>query len=309
MGERSSRSLATLMFRPVLAALAALAVSLVAAQNAVSSTMPLFAWSGHSELASKPQSADAALASALSTGRTEMVMVYMLNEVSTQEMHNAKEAFTNLQDTLDRARSSTFTAVPVSKVDVASLLATAKVNGIVGHDVESSKLQGFLADHAALLSNGKPDVLIVRFPDDINSAGADAIIGSAEKAVSSATDGKYNSILSTLSSMEPDVAINLANKFFQSSDLRSNVHNLNANANTTTGADAYVKNEGLYTKSVVYGPSYYLTPTLLVAILVMIYMGVLLISAYCCLLSLQTPEKFEGDQEKDMARALNQDAK
>merc|ERR1712023_208985 len=53
----------------------------------------------------------------------------------------------------------------------------------------------------------------------------------------------------------------------------------------------------------------YLTPNLMIAILVMIYMGFLVICSWCCILSLQTPEKFEGDQEKDMARALNQDAK
>jgi len=294
--------------RTLLATFVAVVVAAVAASETAASTMPLFSWSSHSELQPKPRSADAALASALSSGETELVMMYMLNEVSTQEMQSAKGGFTNLQDTLETARSSTFTALPVTKVDMSGLLETASAHGVVGHDVESSELQNFLAENAQLMSNGKPDVVIVRFPEGQDTASADALIGSAEKAVASATDGKYNSILSTLSSMETGVATNLAFKFFQTSNLRSNVHNIDANA-TVSATGALVDNYGLYVKSVMYGPTYYLTPTLLIAILVMIYMFVLLLAAYCCLLQLQTPEMFEGDQERDMARALNQDAK
>jgi len=297
--------------RTVLSAFVVVVVAAVAASETAASTMPLFAWSGHSETQPKPRSADAALASALTSGKTELVMVYMLNEVSTQDMQSAKEGFTNLQETLDTARSSTFTALPVTKVDMDSLLETASAHDVVGHDVASSELQNFLAEHAELMSNGKPDVVIVRFPEGEEPSAADALIGSAEKAVASATDGKYNSILSTLSSMETGVATNLAFKFFQSSSLRSNVHNMDANATAEASATgpAFEDNYGLFVKSVVYGPTYYLTPTLLIAILVMIYMAILLLAAYCCLLQLQTPEMFEGDQERDMARALNQDAK
>lgn len=295
--------------RTVLAAsVAAIVIAAVAASESAASTMPLFAWSGHSEQQSKPRSAEQALESALSSGKTELVMMYMLNEVSTQEMQSAKDGFTNLQDTLESARSSTFTALPVTKVDMDGLLQTAKSHGVVGHDVDSSELQSFLADHAQLMANGKPDVVVVRFPEGQDAASTDALIGSAEKAVASATDGKYNSILSSLSSMEAGVATNLAFKFFQSANVRDNVHNLHANS-TEASSGAYVNNEGFYVKSVAYGSTFYLTPTLLIGILVMIYMAVLIIAAYCCLLSLQTPEKFEGDQERDMARALNQDAK
>jgi hypothetical protein len=274
--------------------------------------MPLFAWSGQSnEVVKGPRSADHALSSALSAGSPELVMMYMLNEVSTQEMQDAKGAFTNLQDTLQNARSSTFNAVPLDEVKAESLLATARANGAAAHDVQSSELEGFLAKHTQLMSNGKPDVVVVRFPEKtLDAASTDALIGSAEKAVASSTEGKYSSILSTLSSMETGVATNLAFKFFQSAGVRSNVHNLNANATVlTSGTQAFADNSGVYVNSIAYGPTFYLTPTLLIGILVMVYMAVLLIAAYCCLLSLQTPEKFEGDQEKDMARALNQDAK
>lgn len=234
--------------------------------------------------------------------------MYLLNEVSTQDMQNAQDAFTNLQDTLESARSSTFSAVPLDKVNMEGLLETASANGAAAHNVQSDELEGFLAKNKQLMSDGKPDVVVVRFPaaDTLDASSTDAVIGSAQKAISDTTQ-KYTSILSTLSSMETGVASNLAFKFLQSSGVRSNVHNLNANA--TLSSDGFVDNIGLYTKSLSYGTTNYLTPTLLVAILVMIYMAVLAISAYCCLLSLQTPEKFEGDQEKDMARALNQDAK
>jgi len=77
-------------------------VALVAAETS-SSTMPLFRWSGHRcalsrpvpcrqnpsanafcavrELSPKSESADKALASVLGSGETEVVMVYMMNEV------------------------------------------------------------------------------------------------------------------------------------------------------------------------------------------------------------------------------------
>merc|ERR1712146_45196 len=59
--------------------------------------------------------------------------------------------------------------------------------------------------------------------------------------------------------------------------------------------------------SLLYGPSYYLTPTLLLAIMVMVYVAVVALCAFCCILSLQTPEKFEGDMEREMSSALNEE--
>merc|ERR1712070_1302266 len=104
----------------------------------------------------------------------------MLNEVSTQDMQKAQGAFTNLQDTLENARSSSFAAVPLDKVDSESIMATARANGAVGHDVESSELQGFLANNAKLMQDGKPDVVLVRFPEaTLDAASTDAVIGDA----------------------------------------------------------------------------------------------------------------------------------
>merc|ERR1711934_696219 len=269
-------------------AVVTLMVIAAVASETSTSTMPLFAWSGHSELV-KPHSADSALATAITSGDTELVMVYMLNEVSTRDMQIHKESFTNLQDTLEQAQSSSFVALPVTKVNIDSILATSRVNGVAGVDVESSQLQAYLSTHPELMTNSKPDVIVVRFPANMDAASTDALVGSAQKAVAAATSGKYNSILSTTSSMEPGLATNLAFQFFQADNLRSSVP---YNGTRT---------------SLLYGPSTYLTPTLLIAILIMIYMGFLALAAYCCILSLQTPEKFEGDQEKEMNNALNQD--
>lgn len=258
--------------------------------------MPLFAWSGHREITSTPQSANGVLAKVLGSDRNdELVMVYMFDEVSTVQMQKQQSAFINLQDVLEKAESSSFAALPVSKVNIDSILATARVNGVTGIDVESSKLQAYMAAHPELMTNSKPEVVVVRFPATIDSGTADAIIGSTEKAVSASTLGKYTSILTTTSSMEPGVASNLAFKFFASSDMGASSHYVyNGNLTAQPGRSALL-----------YGSSFYLTPTLMISILVMIYMGVLALAAYCCILSLQTPEMFEGDHEFLMQRALN----
>merc|ERR1711907_666543 len=48
----------------------------------------------------------------------------------------------------------------------------------------------------------------------------------------------------------------------------------------------------------------HLTPSTLLALMATIYMFFIAICGYCCLFSLQTPDLFEGDQKKEMARAL-----
>jgi len=257
--------------------------------------MPLFAWSGHSDVA-KSRGADSALATAINQS-PELVMVYMLNEISTNDMQTQKEVFSNLQESLNQAQSSTFAALPVSKVDVDDLLKTARVNDVNGVEVESSELQAYLAEHSELMANSKPDVIVVRFPSDMDAASTDAVIGSAEKTVSAATSGKYNSILSTISSMaSTGSTTNLAAQwFFTMGDSRTFVPSLlYGNATTTRNA-------------IQYGSTSTLTPTLLIAILITIYMGLLALAAYCCILALQTPEKFEGDQDKEMDRAMGKD--
>jgi hypothetical protein len=197
-------------------------LALAAAENSMS-TMPLFRWSAHRyekpslrplrgsfrcidsrHIDSEAKSADQALAAVLGSGKTEIAMVYMLNEVapsslpapcgaatrqadgpadphavvqaSTHFMQNRKAEFTHLevpdlglaltpsqpalssslppsgptvlttalsdlQDALGKARSSQFTALPVAEAQTESLLATARVNGVQGVEVEGSKLQ------------------------------------------------------------------------------------------------------------------------------------------------------------------------
>jgi len=281
------------MHRPV--ALALLGLMAVAATETSMSTMPLFTWSGHSDTLASSQSAAGALKTALESGKPEVVLVYMLNEASTHDMQSQQAAYTHLQDALDNARSSAFAALPVAKVDINSMLAVAESNQAVGRSVESSGVEALLAAHPEMLSDSKPDVLVVRFPEEADAATADALIGATEKAVSAATAGKYDSILSTTSSMEAGSATNLAFRFSQAANTR--------------GYPEYTGPSMNYRNTIMYGSSRFLTPSLLVAIMITIYMGFLALAAYCCILSLQTPEKFEGDQEKDMQHALNPDGK
>merc|ERR1712046_32807 len=185
-------------------------------------------------------------------------------------MQAQKESFINLQDTLDQAQSASFVALPVSKVNIQGLLATAHAHGATGAEVESFRLQDFLLANKELATNLRPDVVVVRFPANSDAASTDALLGSAERTVSAATSGKYSSILSTTSNMDAAVATNLAFRFFAAEELRSSVPYIYQNGTTMPTTTR---------SSLMYGGSAYLTPTLLVAILVMIYMGVLALSA------------------------------
>merc|ERR1711871_631409 len=187
----------TMGFMRLALALAALVALPVAEKTASMSTMPLFFWSGHRAVMQKPASCGAALESSLASGKPELVMVYMLDEVSTHRLQKSKAEFTNLEDALSRAESSTFAALPVAPVQVESLIETA------------NDLQGYMAAHPEMMTNQKPDVLVVRFEADMDMATADALLVAAEKAALAATQGKVDSILSTTAS-EAGEAGNLA---------------------------------------------------------------------------------------------------
>merc|ERR1711934_666920 len=245
------------------------------------STMPLFVWSGHSKVASLGQSVQTALSSNLAGA--EIVMVYMLDGVSAHEMANRKAALTNLQGSMEKAQDSAFAGLPVHKVSSADVVAVAEKDAESTHSVKSTELQAFLANNAKLLSNGKPDVVVVQFPAKTDLASVDALVGAANDAVSAVTS-KFVGILSSGNSLELGQTTNLAS--FVPTD--------------------YMKSVAYPQGGIRYGPTYYLTPTLLVALLVGAWLLFVSLCAYCCILSLQTPEKFEDDHKKDMARALNQ---
>jgi len=206
------------------------------------------------------------------------------------------------------------------KADTSSLLSTAREHGANAMEVKASELQDFLAKHTDLLSNSKPDVVVVNFPAKESMSSVDAVVGATEKSIAS-TEAR-TSILSTTSEMKDDVASNLMT-FYSSQNLWTQPATVDqalsmsaqAKANAANSAKVAAPflhpggiNADVTTRhSILYGPSYYLTPTLLLAILVMIYIGVVALCAFCCILSLQTPEKFEGDMEREMSSALNEE--
>jgi hypothetical protein len=55
------------------------------------------------------------------------------------------------------------------------------------------------------------------------------------------------------------------------------------------------------------GGVYYITPSGLLGLGATMYMFFIAICGYCCLFALQTPDLFEGDQKKEMDRALGQE--
>merc|ERR1711934_667333 len=256
------------------------------------STMPLFVWSGHSKVASLGQSVQTALSSNLAGA--EIVMVYMLDGVSAHEMANRKAALTNLQGSMEKAQDSAFAGLPVHKVSSAEKDAEST------HSVKSTELQAFLANNAKLLSNGKPDGAVVQFPAKTDLASVDALVGAANEAVSAVTP-KFVGILSSGNSLELGQTTNLAS--VAPGDPWSPTSSTNG---ITANAAIFGGKLGV---GIQYGPTSLLTPTLLVALLVGAWLLFVSLCAYCCILSLQTPEKFEDDHKKDMARALNQDNK
>merc|ERR1711907_49897 len=257
---------------------------LVAAVGASMSTMPLFVWSSSNDV-DRTNSVKSAISKNLKG--SEVTMLYMLNEVSSHQMQQKKAALTNLQETLQRARSTSFAALPVQNVDTADITEHIRKMGVSVAHIKSTDLQAHLADHPEITSNGKPDVVMVQFPKNADLASVDMEVGAAEKAITAATT-KHVGILSTSSSQEMPSATNLAQVF----------SNSYSELSTRYGQTALW-----------YGTVSTLTPTLLVAILVMIFLGIMLFCAYCCILSLQTPQMFEGDQKKEFLRALNLDEK
>merc|ERR1711981_968054 len=240
-------------------------------------------------------------------------MVYLLHEVSSKALHNNHAALSNLKDVLDRAGSSSFANLPMSAVSAQDFVSAARVAGTSGLTVQSSELQGYLSEHPQLASNGKQDVIVVQFPEGADLATVDAEIASAEKAVTAVTNGAHAGMVA--SSLAPSTvsATNLAAEF-NYRDSRTGVYygTPSAFAPTSTGLTKTAPSNGLVGaannqagKALTYGPSRFLTPTLNLGILVTLYMLFVAISAFCCILSLQTPEMFEEDQKKAMHSALN----
>jgi len=262
--------------------------------------LPVFVWSGKSLApVAEPTSVDVALANSL-VGSPEIVVFYMLNEVSALQLRKEKSLLKNIEASITSAATSTFKALPLTKVQISDLASASAEKGANIIEVDSSAIQAYLAEHREVLANGKTDVVFVRFSAGATLDAIDAVVGACEKAVSGTE--KRRSILSTSSSMAETTVANLLQ--FQAADrLWTKYPTLSASfANDVSWSDSGVDDTRRFIK---YGTSAYMTPTLLLAILVMIYVLILALSAFCCLLSLQTPEKFEGDQKLEMERELN----
>jgi len=293
------------------------ALAAAAAAETSASSIPLFKWAGNSQVdvGASDSTAQGALSALLAGHKdAEMVMVYLLHEVSSKALHGKSAALTNFQDVLAKADSSSFSNIALKAQGSDDLHKAAREAGASAVAVPSSELQAFLAKNAGLAANKKQDVVVVTFPEGADIAEADALVGAAEKAVASSTNGAHAGLLSSTLS-EKTVATNLAFQFTGSNSATSKYYSAPSAFNvwTRTGATnlippgttnaGYTSNQG--GKGLKYGPSVYLTPTLLLAIIVTLYMLFVSISAFCCILSLQTPEMFEGDQLKLMKEALD----
>merc|ERR1712086_602672 len=181
------------------------------------------------------------------------------------------DTLTHLKDAVTSSQWSNYKSLPLAKSQISELLQSASSMEVNSVEVDSKDLQAFFAKH--------PDVVVVRFPEKESMASVDAVVGSAEKAVKAVTDDHCTNLMT----------------FYQSSDLWLRY---------PTIAQSYQETVASKRTFIKYGPTYYLTPTLLLAILAMIYSGIVLLCAFCCILSLQTPQKFENDYKNEMDEAL-----
>merc|ERR1711908_238718 len=212
MGVPSSRARA---MRSLTVVVAVAAIFAYAVADSSSTTMPLFSWSGKTGVGEAKSAADA-LAHSLKTGSPEIVMVYMLSEVSSNQMFHEKESMANLKNVITHSKWSNFNALPLAKVEASSVLSAAREHGATAVEVKSSELQGFMAKHPELLTNSKPDVVVVNFPTKESLATVDSVVSATEKSIAPA-DSRV-SILSTTSEMKDDVSSSLMT-FYSSSNL------------------------------------------------------------------------------------------
>jgi hypothetical protein len=250
--------------------------------GAAAETYPLFSWSGSKDLFANYEPASASELIAAKHKGFKASVVY-LHSMSTEQLAGGGNTDA-MQNAISKSDSSIFRPLAASSINPEELVAPYD-----GHVVKASEAVTFLKNNPDVFSSVQPKVVLVDLRDMESTkellAQADEIRSSVEAAFEAGTQGNF---LSVLTSTKAGPGRKL---------LWQDAHNI---------ADATSDPKwGFYPRPT--GGVYYITPSGLLGLGATMYMFFIAICGYCCLFALQTPDLFEGDQKKEMDRALGQE--
>merc|ERR1712159_960273 len=242
-------------------------VSVLAAlcASASADSMPLFSWTSTKGAFDQVEPQSANALLAAKHKDFKASVVY-LHSLSTEQLAMHKDATKQMQSTIQSSGSSIFRPLKQSNVQPDEL-----VSQYSGEVVSASEAMNFVQKNADMFKSAEPQLLVVDMRSHEHGLDklreADSIRAQLHKTLDSLTGGRL---------------------------LWVEAHPVPQTGGTTTW-NFYPQKTG--------GVSH-LTPSTLLALMATIYMLFIAICGYCCLFSLQTPDLFEGDQKKEMARAL-----
>jgi hypothetical protein len=251
--------------------------------GAAAETYPLFSWSGAKGTFAnyEPKSASELIAAKHHGFKASVVY---LHSMSTEQLAGGGNTEA-MQKAIGNSDSSIFRPLDTASVDAQELVAP-----FGGHVLKASEAVTFLKKNPEVFSSEKPSVVLVDLREMEATqellAQGDAIRAQVEAEFAKGTKGDF---LSVLTSTKAGPGRKL---------LWDDVHNTAAHGSTTAQWEFYPRPTG---------GVHYLTPNVLLALGATIYMFFIAICGYCCLFALQTPDLFEGDQKKEMDRALGQE--
>jgi len=250
--------------------------------GAAAETYPLFSWSGAKGTFSnyEPKSASELIAAKHHAFKASVVY---LHSMSTEQLAGGGNTEA-MQKAIGNSDSSIFRPLDVASVDAHELVAP-----YAGHVVKALEAVAFLQKNPQVFSTEKPSVVLVDLREMEGTqellAQGDAIRAQVEAEFEKGTKGDF---LSVLTSTKAGPGRKL---------LWDDTHN--------TAGSSSAASWGFYPRPT--GGVYYLTPSALLGLGATMYMFFIAFCGYCCLFALQTPDLFEGDQKKEMDRALGQE--
>merc|ERR1711988_196775 len=269
-----------------MAAKLGLAVLAMAAAAAASETFPLFAWSGVKPAGDGFLAADSGSAHTFleaNLGRFKGAVVF-LHSLSTNQLA-ANPATTRLmQKAIDQSASSIFR--PLAAPTDPARLGAGEVKSLPADEALS-----FLAQNPQFLGDGEHRTLVVdlrQMEAELESiTAADQLRQQIAQAAHEATGGDYLAVVTSSGSSNGRRLLWL------------DTHNSMANGASTAIWNFYPRPTG---------QAYYTNPNMVLGLGAMAYMMLIAFCGFCCLFQLQTPDLFEGDQKKEMDRALGNEA-
>jgi len=254
-------------------------VASVLCAGAAGDSYPLFSWSSSKGLFDdfEPDSASAVLAAKHKNFKASVVYLHSL---STKQLATHKLATEKMQGCIHKSESSIFRPLSDPSIQPDQLVAPYH-----GHVVLASEAVSFLNNHHEIFSGGEPQVLVVDMRTHEHGleqlTEADSIRAQVHAALDSITGGDFLSVLASTQSAPGRKLLWLE-------------------AHPVSGEWEFYP---LKT-----GQVRYLTSSSLLGLGAAMYMFFIAFCGYCCLFQLQTPDLFEGDQKKEMDRALGNEA-